>query len=100
VARLRGLAFAEQLARALTSVGGVATQLEYLNEPGVVEVVISPGQLTPRDVRSLARHLLERPEELFVSEPVWLGGSRGVMQLILVLAMLERRRNRLESSAR
>ena len=100
VARLRGLAFAEQLARALTSVGGVATQLEYLNEPGVVELVISPGQLTPSDVRSLARHLLERPEELFVGEPVWLGGSRGVMQLILVLAMLERRRNRLESSAR
>ena len=100
VARLRGLAFAERLARALTSVGGVAARLEYLNEPGVVEIVVSPTQLTPRDVRSLARHLLDRPEELFVTEPVWLGGSRGVMQLILVLAMLERRRNSLESSAR
>jgi len=100
VARLQGLAFAERLARALTSVGGVPARLEYLNEPGAVEVVVSPGALTPRDVRSLARHLLDRPEELFVSEPVWLGGSRGVMQLILVLAMLERRRNNLESHAR
>ena len=100
VARLQGLAFAERLARALTSVGGVPARLEYLNEPGVVEVMVSPGALTARDVRSLARHLLDRPEELFVQEPVWLGGSRGVMQLILVLAMLERRRNNLESNAR
>jgi uridine kinase len=100
VARLRGLAFAEQLARALTSVGGVPARLEYLNEPGVVELKVSPSPLTPRDVRSIARHLLDRPEELFVNEPRWLGGSRGVMQLILVLAMLERRRNSLESTLR
>ncbi|MFW3171949.1 hypothetical protein [Geodermatophilus sp. CPCC 206100] len=100
VARLRGLAFAERLARALTAVGGVPARLEYLNEPGVVELVVSPSLLTPRDVRSIARHLLDRPEELFVGDPVWLGGSRGVMQLILVLAMLERRRNNLESSLR
>lgn len=100
VARLRGLAFAERLSRALISVGGVASRIEYLSEPGVVELVVSPTALTPRDVRSLARHLLDRPEELFVAEPVWLGGSRGLMQLILVLAMLERRRNSLESSLR
>lgn len=100
VARLRGLAFAERLARALTSVGGTATHVEYLAEPGAVELVISPGQLTPSDVRGLASHLLQRPEELFVGEPVWLGGSRGAMQLILVLAMLERRRNRLETASR
>ena len=100
VAHLRGLAFAERLARALISVGGVSARVEYLSEPGAVELVVSPSPLTPRDVRSLARHLLDRPEELFVGEPVWLGGSRGVMQLILVLAMLERRRNNLESSAR
>lgn len=100
VARLRGLAFAERLARALTAVGGVAARLEYLNEPGAVEIVVAPGQLTARDVRSIARYLLDRPEELFVGDPVWLGGSRGVMQLILVLAMLERRRNSLESTLR
>jgi uridine kinase len=100
VARLRGLAFAERLSRALISVGGVAARIEYLSEPGEVELVVSPSHLTPSDVRSLARHLLDRPEELFVSEPVWLGGSRGLMQLILVLAMLERRRNSLESSVR
>lgn len=100
VARLRGFAFAEQLTRALTAVGGVPTYLEYLDEPGAVEISIAPQQLTPRDVRSIARHLLDRPEELFVSRPVWLGGSRGVMQLILVLAMLERRRTKLESASR
>jgi uridine kinase len=100
VARLRGLAFAERLARALTAVGGVAARLEYLSEPGAVEIVVAPGQLTARDVRSIARHLLDRPEELFVGDPVWLGGSRGVMQLILVMAMLERRRNSLESTLR
>ncbi|MEX5718149.1 hypothetical protein [Geodermatophilus maliterrae] len=100
VARLRGLAFAERLVRALTAVGGVPAHLEYLDEPGAVEIVVSPGPLTTADVRDIADHLLDRPEELFVGEPVWLGGSRGVMQLILVLAMLERRRNSLESSLR
>jgi len=98
VARLRGMAFPERMARALASVGGVSTRLVYLPEPGAVELVVSPAQLTPRDVEGLARMLLERREELFVAEPVWLGGSRGVMQLILVLAMLERRRNRLEAT--
>lgn len=100
VARLRGLSFAERLGRALTALGGASARLEYLSEPGVVEIVVSPGALTSRDVRSLARYLLDRPEELFVTEPAWLGGSRGVMQLILVLAMLERRRNSLESVIR
>ena len=100
VARLRGMAFAERLARSLVSLGGISARLDYLNEPGVVELCVSPGQLTERDVRTLARHLLDRPEELFVSEPVWLGGSRGLMQLILVLAMLERRRNTVETSLR
>lgn len=100
VARLRGLSFAERLVRALTAVGGVPARLQHLHEPGAVEVVVSPSDLTARDVQSLARHLLDRPEELFVREPVWLAGSRGVMQLIIVLAMLERRRNALESVLR
>jgi uridine kinase len=98
VARMRGFTFAERLSRALVGLGGCSSRVEYLDEPGAVEITVSPDRLTSRDVQAVAKHLLERPEELFVGDPVWLGGSRGLMQLVLVLAMLERRRNKLESS--
>jgi uridine kinase len=98
VAQLRGLTFAERLSRTLVGLGGCSSRVQYLDEPGAVEMTVSPEALTPRDVEAMAKHLLDRPAELFVGEPIWLGGSRGLMQLILVLAMLERRRNRLEAS--
>jgi len=100
VATLRGVTFAERLSRAMVGIGGCYSRIEYLDEPGVVEVTISPSALSDRDVESLARHLLERPEELFVGDPVWLGGSQGVMQLVLVLALVERRRSSLRPSYR
>jgi hypothetical protein len=98
VARLRGFTFVDRFVRALVGAGGCAAQVDYLDEPGDVQLTVWPDALSSRDVAALARSLLERPEELFVGEPVWRDGNRGVLQLILVLAMLERRRNKTEPS--
>ncbi|MGY1811023.1 glycosyltransferase 87 family protein [Blastococcus sp. SYSU D00669] len=94
LATLRGVSFGERLQRALISVGGCSAWIEYMDTPGAVRLVVHPEDLTPADTAGIARSLIERPEELFTDAPVWLGKSRGVMQLIVVLALLERRKDR------
>jgi hypothetical protein len=96
VAHLRGASFAERLQRALLSIGNCSAYIEYTDIPGEVRLVSYPEDLTPADTAGIARWLVERPEELFTDAPVWLGKSRGVMQLIVVLALLERRKDRRE----
>lgn len=92
VACLRGLSFGEQLQRALVSLGNTSAWLEYTGTPGEVRLVSHPESLRPADTAGIATALIERSEELFTGTPEWLGKSRGVMQLIVVLALLERRR--------
>lgn len=93
VAHLRGTSFVERLQRALVSLGNCSAYIEYTEIPGEVRLVSYPEDLTPADTAGIARSLVERPEELFTDTPVWLGKSRGVMQLIVVLALLERRKD-------
>ena len=93
VAYLRGSSFVESLQRALISIANCPTWIEYLDTPGSVRMVVHPEHLRPADAAAVASHLIERPEELFTASPVWLGKSRGAMQLIIVLALLERRKN-------
>jgi hypothetical protein len=52
------------------------------------------------DIAAVAQSLLTRPQEVFVAKPSWLGGSFGLCQLVLTLAMLERRRRTDEERAR
>jgi uridine kinase len=93
VAHLRGTSFVESLQRALISIANCPTWIEYLDTPGSVRMVVHPEHLRPADTAAVAKHLIERPDELFTGTPVWLGKSRGAMQLIIVLALLERRKN-------
>jgi uridine kinase len=94
VATIRGYSFVERLQRALIAVGNCSAWIEYTGTPGTVRLVVHPEDLTPEDTAGIARSLVERQEELFTDIPVWLGKSRGVMQLIVVLALLERRKDR------
>ena len=94
VAVLRGTSFAERLQRSLISIGNCSAWIEYTETPGTIRLIVHPESLTPADTAAIARSLIERPEELFIDDPVWLGKSRGVMQLIIVLALLERRKDR------
>lgn len=93
VTHLRGSSFVERLQRALLSIGNCSAWIEYTSVPGELRLVAHPESLTPADTAGIARALVERPEELFTDTPVWLGKSRGVMQLIVVLALLERRKD-------
>jgi len=96
VAYLRGSSFVERLQRALVSIGNCEAWIEYTESPGEVILLSHPEDLTPADTAAIAAFLVERPEELFTDTPVWLGKTRGVMQLIVVLALLERRKDRRE----
>jgi uridine kinase len=97
VATLKDVMFGEDFVRAMTSIAGAEASVEYLETPGAAKVRVSGTDwLTPRDIGDVAAHLIERPRELFLREPRWLGGSRGVSQLILVLALLDRRKIALE----
>jgi hypothetical protein len=98
VADLRDFSFAERLQRALISLAGCAATIEYLDTPGVLRFSIHPEQIESADTQSLASALIARKTELFVGDALWLAKSRGIMQLIVVLAILERRRNRWEIS--
>lgn len=93
VASLRDTSFVEKLQRSLVSIGDCAAWIEYTGQPGEVRLVSHPEDLRPEDTAAIAMSLVERPEELFTDDPVWLGKSRGVMQLIVVLALLERRKD-------
>lgn len=97
VATLRGLTFGEDFVRAVTSIAGAQAAIEYLSEPGAIQVKVSGTDwITARDVAAVANYLIDRQQEIFLSTPRWLGGSRGVSQLILVLALLERRKSVME----
>jgi uridine kinase len=91
VATLRKSTFAERLQRDLVALADCPAHLEYEDEPGSVRLVVYPDRLTAGDIAGIAGNLVERPEELFLRSPVWRDGSIGLIQLIAVLALLERR---------
>ncbi len=96
VAVLRDFTFMTKLQRLLTGLGNCPCTIQWLPTPGEVQLTVYPEMITAADTAEIARKLIVRPEELFVDEPVWLGKSRGVMQLIVMAALLERRANRWE----
>lgn len=89
---IRGLTFAEDLQRALIALVALEVSVEYLREPGAVRLAIEGiDAVDTLDVNAVAQHLISRPQEVFVGRPSWLGGSFGLCQLVLALALLERR---------
>lgn len=96
VADLRDFSFTERLQRSLTALANCPATIEHLDTPGLIRLTVHPELIESADTAAVARELIARPEELFVDEPEWLSRSRGVMQLIVVAALLERRANRWE----
>lgn len=94
VATLRDTNFAEQLHRSLLSLANCPAQLEYLDTPGVARLIIYPEHIQSGDTAAIAQQLIDRPEELFLHEPRWSAQSVGMIQLIVVLAMLDRRKSK------
>ena len=86
--------FVGELHRTLVSIGNcyVSLTYEYDSEPGRVRLMVHPDSLRESDIALIAKLLIEHPGEVFVNAPEWLGGSRGLIQLVIVLALLERRK--------
>jgi uridine kinase len=91
VASLRDSTFAERLQRDLIALADCPAHIEYQDEPGSVRLVVYPDRLTAGDIAGIAERLVKRPEELFLRSPIWHDGSVGLIQLIAVLTLLERR---------
>lgn len=86
--------FVAELHRTLVSIGNclVSLSYEFDSEPGRVQLVVHPDELQETDIAVIAGLLLEHPGEIFVNPPQWVGGSRGLIQLVIVLALFERRK--------
>lgn len=91
-ATMSGMDFGGALVRSLVSIAGAQANMEYTSIPGVTTLTISGTDwITEQDIAAVAQDLVHRPEEIFVNNPQWLGGSRGISQLLIVLALLEKR---------
>jgi uridine kinase len=100
VATIRSLTFGTELVRALTSIAGTQAQLSYSGSPGTTVLTIKATDwISSADISSVARQLVIHEEEVFIGKPQWLGGSRGVSQLLIVLALLERRQRKMGITA-
>lgn len=94
VVTLQDAPFAATLQRLLVSLAQCPTHIKYLDTPGTVQLIIYPDDVTRDDVAGVARSLVTRPQELFLSAPRWHEQSVGVIQLVVVIALLERRKRR------
>jgi len=89
---LRDSLLTEDLVRSFTSLAGAQVSLDYLDTPGETHLRISGADwVSAADIAAVATQLIERREEVMLAPPEWVGGSRGVCQLIVVLCLLERR---------
>jgi len=89
---LRDLTFGETPQRAPASARRACPRgIEHDSEPGTLRLTVYADSLLAADSAAIARHLIARPEEISLSRRSKHGGSRGVMQLIIVLAPFERR---------
>jgi hypothetical protein len=84
--------FVHELHRMLLSLSNTFALIEYDAKPGKVRLIVDADELHSRDIKAIAAALIEHGGEVFVDEPVWLGGSRGLMQLVVVLGILEKRK--------
>jgi uridine kinase len=87
---LRDLYFAENLVRKLRSLSNVNVSHEVLRE-GLEKMEIDAYSLTSEDYSSLLEVMVEHKNQLFVDEPVFASGAKGLMSLLVLLGLVERR---------
>lgn len=87
---LRDLYFAEDFVRKLRSLSNVNVSHETLQE-GLEKMEIDAHSLTSEDYSSLLEVMIEHKNQLFVDKPVFTSGSRGLMSLLVIIGLVERR---------
>ena len=81
----------DPVVRALVAIADIFA-VELPKEAGGVELIVE-GEPAPADIAAASRQLASRPDELMREEPIWEGGTLGVMQLVM-LHMIEQTRYR------
>lgn len=95
VAYFNSLSVAQEIAKTMRALTGVLVDVGYTALPAqVVLSVPNTEWLSAEDIGDTANYLISRSEELSLQGMVWEGGSVGVTQLFLVVALLEKRKLR------
>ena len=87
---LRDLYFAEKLVRKLRSLSNVNVSHEVLHE-GLEKMEIDAHSLTSEDHSSLLEVMVEHKNQLFVDQPVFASGAKGLTSLLVLIGLVERR---------
>lgn len=87
---LRNLYFAENFVRKLRSLSNVNVSHEIVQE-GIEKMEIDAHSLTSEDYSSLLDVMVEHKNQLFVDQPLFASGARGLMSLLVVIGLVERR---------
>lgn len=89
---LNGFTFGRRLVRSMTSIAG-ADASETFDGAITKSVLRIPATdwITATDIEAVAHDLIDQPSSIFSSPPTWAAGSHGIAQLIVVLALLEKR---------
>lgn len=90
---LRDLNFGLEFSRRIVSLTECETSFEYLDEPSLTKITLRDADnLTIKDISAVANKEIDRQNEIFVSEPEWKSGVEGILQLLVIIALLEKRK--------
>ncbi len=87
---LRDLYFAENFVRKLRSLSNVNVSHEVIRE-GMEKMEIDAHSLTSEDFSSLLEVMVEHKNQLFVDQPVFASGAKGLTSLLVLIGLVERR---------
>jgi uridine kinase len=94
-ATLKDLTFGKALVTMFTSIAGAQATISYSNHPGVTILTFkSIEQVSASDISTIAQYMMKDSEALFDESRCWQSGNLGISQLLIVLSLLEKRKNR------
>jgi uridine kinase len=89
---VKGLTFGNALVKNYIALVGGQASIGYNSKPGTTLLNFQSTEWVSRnDIAAIATKMIEHPEDLFIKNPAWEDGSKGISQLIMILALLEKR---------
>lgn len=92
-ATLKGFTFGSELVRSLTSIAGIEASESFDGEiTNSILRIPATDWIAAADIEAVAHDLIDQEASIFNSPPSWAAGSHGIAQLVVVLALLEKRK--------
>jgi len=92
--RLRTVIRSDQLVRVLTALCRIQADIVPTSAKSSIEMYIEGDEFHPEDAQTVARLLVPHIDELLDVEPKWQSGMTGVMQIVVLMLIAERAKNR------